>query len=200
MAFLYSPPTAALGTIPRAAPVATTTPNMFVVKLPHHLFPKTSSPMSKISCKVVKYDDRNNPKFTDKLNRRNMLIGLTSVCGAAITFSDGSSILAAPGVCTPSGVENPSCGPLLATNTVDFVFPPTQCTLRAYSSAYSVDEQYKEKFCSAILLMKALPANDPRFTLWEVFVWIACFMINFLFYVLLIDLVGQFNGCYWFVC
>ncbi|CAO2820561.1 unnamed protein product [Amaranthus hypochondriacus] len=163
MAFLYSSPTAAFETIPRAAPVTTTTPNMFAGKLLRHLFPKNFQPTSKISCKIVIYDDCKNSKFTDKLNRRDVLIGLTSMCGAAITLSDGSSTLAAPGVYTPGDVENSNCSPLLATNTIDFVVPPTQSTLRAHPLAYSVDEQYHEKFSRAISLMKALPANDPRF-------------------------------------
>ncbi|CAO2823814.1 unnamed protein product [Amaranthus hypochondriacus] len=167
------------------SPTTTTTTTISATNLSGHLFPKTSQlslsrglglhrPFtSKISCNIVKNDDHESPDINkNKLDRRNMLIGLGGMYGAATTLSDIPLVLAAPiqtpipSACKsadlPSNAENLNCCPPLATNIVDYVVPPTPNTLRVRPPAHLVDDQYKQKFAKAISLMKALPANDPR--------------------------------------
>lgn len=127
--------------------------------------------MPKISCKVDKDElypkTTNDDGNTNKLDRRNMLIGLGSIYGAATTLGGGPATLAAPIItpnptqCGPSDVGL-NCCPPTARNIVDFQLPPQPTTLRVRPPAHLVDDQYLQKFSRAISLMKALPANDPR--------------------------------------
>ncbi|KNA17669.1 hypothetical protein SOVF_077810 [Spinacia oleracea] len=182
MASLYSPTTTTTTT--------TTTTNISAAAgiSHHHLFPKTSQlsisrglgrrrPTSKISCKIGKNNDQNNPKTTNEGNanmfdRRNILIGLGGLYGAATTLGGAPSSLAAPvqtpspNACGPADVPSNApglnCCPPRATSIVDFVLPPAPTTLRVRQPAHLVDAQFREKFNRAITLMKALPASDPR--------------------------------------
>ncbi|KMT04316.1 hypothetical protein BVRB_8g183910 [Beta vulgaris subsp. vulgaris] len=106
------------------------------------------------------------------LDRRNMLIGLGGLYGAATTLGGGPASLAAPvqtpnptacgAADLPSNAQGLNCCPPRATNIVDFVLPPTPNTLRVRPPAHLVDDQYRQKFNRAISLMKALPSTDPR--------------------------------------
>ncbi|XP_074274122.1 polyphenol oxidase, chloroplastic-like [Silene latifolia] len=131
----------------------------------------------KISCKSTK-DDAQNPKTTSnsnennsnitntKFDRRNMLIGLGGLYGAAGTLTAAPETLASPlttdlARCGPA-FNGLNCCPPKATNVIDFKVPPVPNILRVRLAAHLVDEQYKQKFFKAITLMKALPSSDPR--------------------------------------
>jgi len=134
--------------------------------------------MRKITCKVAKNDDQ-NPRTThegntnNRLDRRNMLIGLGGLCGAATTLGGAPASFATP-IATPdlakcgpadlpsNAIGDPNCCPPGATNIIDFTPPSNFSTLKVRPAAHSVDSQYLQKFTRAISLMKALPTSDPR--------------------------------------
>ncbi|XP_021740528.1 polyphenol oxidase, chloroplastic-like [Chenopodium quinoa] len=175
MSSLYSPPT------------TTTTISGATELSHHHVYPKTSQlsisrslgrrPSPKISCKVAKNDDQ-NPKTThnegkaNMFDRRNMLIGIGGLYGAATTLGGAPSTLAAPvqtpnpNACgpadLPSNAQGLNCCPPRTTSIVDFVLPTPPSTLRVRQPAHLVDDEFKEKFTRAMSLMKALPSTDPR--------------------------------------
>ncbi|KAL2931948.1 Polyphenol oxidase chloroplastic [Bienertia sinuspersici] len=164
MASLYSPPT-----------TKTTTTIISNTGIPNPVFPKTSQlsilrgahPQTtrKITCKVAR--NGNNKK----LDRRNILIGLGGLYGAATTLGSEPATLAAPvhtpnpTACGPADVPpnagDLNCCPPTSTNIVDFVLPQVN-TLKVRPPAHSVDNEYLEKFNRAMSLMKALPSSDPR--------------------------------------
>ncbi|KAJ8424017.1 hypothetical protein Cgig2_000795 [Carnegiea gigantea] len=155
------------------------------------LFPKASQlptprgqthPLNKpkLSCNAAKNDGHGPNKSANKeystsnykLDRRNMLIGLGGLYGAATTLGSQPATLAAPiatpelGNCKlptdlPPGVQEFNCCPP-KDKIVDFELPPIPNPLRVRPAAHLVDEKYVEKFSKAIALMKALPADDPR--------------------------------------
>ncbi|KAJ8428988.1 hypothetical protein Cgig2_027717 [Carnegiea gigantea] len=155
------------------------------------LFPKASQlptprgqthPLNKpkLSCNATKNDGHGPNKSVNKeystsnykLDRRNMLIGLGGLYGAATTLGSQPATFAAPiatpelGSCElptdlPPGVQEFNCCPPTA-KIVDFKLPPIPNTLRVRPAAQLVNKEYVEKFSKAIALMKALPTNDPR--------------------------------------
>nr|BAM15848.1 hypothetical protein [Portulaca oleracea] len=153
-------------------------------------FPKTSQlslsrcqtrhASPKISCKATKNDDENPRKIHEdktiankKLDRRNMLIGLGGLYGAATALGSDPTTLAAPitapniAQCGPADLPQDAqgdhnCCPPVAQNIIDFTLPPTPATLKVRPAAHSVDNEYLQKFNRAISLMKALPDTDPR--------------------------------------
>ncbi|KAJ8427593.1 hypothetical protein Cgig2_027714 [Carnegiea gigantea] len=155
------------------------------------LFPKASQlptprgqthPLNKpkLSCNATKNDGHGPNKSVNKeystsnykLDRRNMLIGLGGLYGAATTLGSHPATFAAPiatpelGSCElptdlPPGVPTFNCCPPKA-KIVDFKPPSIPNPLRVRPAAHLVDEKYVEKFSKAIALMKALPPSDPR--------------------------------------
>ena len=152
-------------------------------------FPKTSQfslsrcqtrhAIRKISCKVTKNDDQNPETAHEgdangKLDRRNMLIGLGGLCGAATTLGVAPTTFATPiaapimAQCGPADLPpgaqgDPNCCPPVAQNVVDFSLPSAPPnTVRVRPAAHSVDSEYLQKFTRAISIMRALPDSDPR--------------------------------------
>uniref|UniRef100_A0A803L763 Catechol oxidase n=1 Tax=Chenopodium quinoa TaxID=63459 RepID=A0A803L763_CHEQI len=153
---------------------------------PNSLFSKTLLPpiarnrtrmygcTPKILCKVAKNDDfdHQSPKTTNNiddinnimLDRRNILVGLGSLCGATTTtFTSGSTTLAAPIAMdvTNCDVTGDECCPPIPINILDFK-PPDNQKLRLRPAAHLVDNEYLDKYSKAISLMKKLPEDDPR--------------------------------------
>ncbi|KMT04306.1 hypothetical protein BVRB_8g183810 [Beta vulgaris subsp. vulgaris] len=120
---------------------------------------------SNISCNATNNDESN------KFDRRNLLIGLGGLYGAATTLTSGNATLAAPTApdatqCVPSKIDDGSplqCCPPKPSQFVDFKLPkvnPKQLRLRP--AAHLVDDKYLAKYSKALALMKALPDSDPR--------------------------------------
>ncbi|RVW36500.1 Polyphenol oxidase A1, chloroplastic [Vitis vinifera] len=83
--------------------------------------------------------------------RRNALLGLGGLCGAAATL--GSQSMKALGA--------PVEPPIPMAETVDFVPPPLDEPLRVRRPAHKLDKEYVAKFKEGIAKMKALAADDP---------------------------------------
>ncbi|KAK9757491.1 hypothetical protein RND81_01G165900 [Saponaria officinalis] len=132
-----------------------------------------------VSCEVGKNDISQNPnsnndqEYITKWDRRNLLVRLGGLCGAASTTFTGnpSQLLAAPVAvditdCGPTtditvGPIGLECCPPTPQNIVDFR-PNNNQVLRVRPAAHLVDGKYIEKYSNAINLMKNLPSDDPR--------------------------------------
>ncbi|KAM7503846.1 hypothetical protein LguiB_002750 [Lonicera macranthoides] len=127
----------------------------------------------KVSCKSTN-DDKSSEETSqsNKFDRRNVLLGLGGLYGAA-NMSINRLAVAAPVVapdiskCGPSEysngtVINTDCCPPSATNIIDFKFPKPSEVMRVRPSAHLASDEYVAKFSKAIELMKALPEDDPR--------------------------------------
>nr|XP_043626900.1 polyphenol oxidase, chloroplastic-like [Erigeron canadensis] len=127
-----------------------------------------------ISCKTL--DDNNNNNHNENVNsnkvdRRNMLLGLGGLYGAAATLGSDSLAFAKPIVAPditkcgaadiPQGAKPMNCCPPSASKIIDFKIPPPSAT-RVRPAAHLVSKDYISKFNKAIELMKALPDDDPR--------------------------------------
>ncbi|KAM7498528.1 hypothetical protein LguiA_022942 [Lonicera macranthoides] len=131
---------------------------VFINGKPHHAF--------KVSCKST--DDENNEQTSSsKFDRRNVILGLGGLYGAA-NLSVAAPVVA-PDIskCGPSEysngtVINTDCCPPSATNIIDFKFPKPSEVMRVRPSAHLASDEYVAKFSKAIELMKALPEDDPR--------------------------------------
>nr|BAM15846.1 hypothetical protein [Portulaca oleracea] len=126
----------------------------------------------KISCNAAKKDDQQNPNEQHVLDRRNMLLGLGGLYGAAATFGVAPASLAKPTApaitqCSPDSEELPAnvkvnCCPPMSNNILDFKPSNSSRITRIRPAAHLVDTKYLEKYHKAISLMKALPDSDPR--------------------------------------
>ncbi|XP_021865904.2 polyphenol oxidase I, chloroplastic-like [Spinacia oleracea] len=138
---------------------------------------RTNGLTSIISCKVGGNDDSHSPKRTNSindensfmLNRRNILVGLGSLCGGTTTtFPSGSNTLfAAPVSIDFSSCDSTDdtaghqCCPPTPRNIVDFK-PDSNQVLRLRPAAHLVNDEYLDKYSKAINMMKNLPEDDPR--------------------------------------
>ncbi|KAM7503847.1 hypothetical protein LguiB_002751 [Lonicera macranthoides] len=133
-------------------------------------------PSYNISCKSSSNDNNTSedqaPQST-KFDRRNVLLGLGGLYGAAASFSASNlSAVAAP-IDAPvikdcgsaeirTGVPVPyTCCPPDA-EIIDFQFPPSAWLKRTRPAAHTVSKEYIDKFNRAIGIMKNLPEDDPR--------------------------------------
>ncbi|KAJ0801508.1 putative catechol oxidase [Helianthus annuus] len=145
------------------------------------LFSKTSSTYCfKVSCKSSMDDhSENNPKLIlpmQNVDRRNMLLGLGSLYGAANLTNIGSA-LAYP-ITSPDNISNcvpaedgfipgdavrgnACCPPTTQTTAVPYVLPKFT-KLRVRPAADRLSEEYIAKYQLAIKRMKELPDEDPR--------------------------------------
>ncbi|XP_071706227.1 polyphenol oxidase, chloroplastic-like [Rutidosis leptorrhynchoides] len=124
-----------------------------------------------ISCKTLDNNNNDHQDNSNKVDRRNMLLGLGGLYGAAATMGSNSIAFAnpimAPDVTKcgaadlPQGAQPMSCCPPTASKIIDFKLPPSGPT-RVRPAAHLVDKDYIAKFNKAIELMKALPDDDPR--------------------------------------
>ncbi|CAI9279714.1 unnamed protein product [Lactuca saligna] len=124
-----------------------------------------------VSCKTLD-NDLHHHTNSSKLDRRNVLLGLGGLYGAAANFGSNSLAFADPimgpdiSKCGPAdlpqGAVPTNCCPPYNTKIIDFKLPPQSNPLRVRPAAHLVDKDYVDKFSKAIELMKALPDDDPR--------------------------------------
>ncbi|KAI4296684.1 hypothetical protein L6164_036625 [Bauhinia variegata] len=133
---------------------------------------------SRVACKATK-DDSENPNDTNDtqepnlnmLDRRNVLLGLGGLYGAAATLRNDPFAHAAPiappdiSACgppdLPSGAAPVNCCPPFSSKIIDFK-PPVIAKPKVRPAAHLADEKYKATFNEAVRRMKALPKDDPR--------------------------------------
>ncbi|KAF8413911.1 hypothetical protein HHK36_001907 [Tetracentron sinense] len=131
----------------------------------------------KLSCKARNGDQKptqgsdNGETSPGRMDRRNVLIGLGGMYGAAGLSPDqlafGAPILPPDiSACGPANIsdEGPTvaCCPPLTSKIVDFELPSSSTPLRVRPAAHKVDAKYLAKYSKALSLMKALPDDDPR--------------------------------------
>ncbi|KAJ3698925.1 hypothetical protein LUZ61_002630 [Rhynchospora tenuis] len=123
-----------------------------------------------ISCSAKNQNSQND---NDSLNRRDVLIGLGGLYGAAAAVNTKQAAQAKP-ITTPEitkcgeanlpqGAVPTSCCPPASKKAPKLFNPPGLDTpLRVRPAAHLVDKAYIDKYSEAIRRMKALPADDPR--------------------------------------
>nr|BAM15847.1 hypothetical protein [Portulaca oleracea] len=138
----------------------------------------------KISCKAASNDDNQESSQTqnpanNKLDRRNMLIGLGGLYGAATTLGGASNTFAAPAelvfnkCVNTTGVEAGApercCLPGFEKYKQDTIpvfnvknYPSPALRVRRPAHLVAADKKYMAKFREAIARMRALPDDDPR--------------------------------------
>ncbi|KAM7492470.1 hypothetical protein LguiA_035391 [Lonicera macranthoides] len=133
---------------------------------PHNFITIPKHP-NKISCRASNADQNHSPKKEEKIDRRNVLIGLGGLYGAT-NLSDplALSALVVPdtncGAATlPAGAMPIDCCPPMAT-VLPFEPPSSFDPMRVKQAAHLSSDEYIAKYEKAIRLMKALPADDPR--------------------------------------
>nr|GMD77673.1 catechol oxidase B, chloroplastic-like [Ipomoea batatas] len=131
----------------------------------------------KIRC-AASSEGRENPDSLSeaKLDRRNVLLGLGGLYGA-YNFAAGSNpfALAEPApipnvaTCGPATVSFSDdlvpyscCPPITDTTNVEYYKIPSFSKLNVRPAAHAVDDEYVEKFKTAIQKMKDLPDTDQR--------------------------------------
>ena len=162
--------------------MATISPLSFLSPL--NIVPSTSSEHSKpkrhhdpkVACNANQSDPITNledGKPSHILgNRRDVLIGLGGLCGAATLSNNNPLAMAAPvsppdlTTCgppdLPQGAKPTNCCPSSSTTIIDFKIPTPNQPLRVRPAAHLVNDDYIANYKEAIRLMKALPPNDPR--------------------------------------
>ncbi|KAI8001497.1 hypothetical protein LOK49_LG09G01869 [Camellia lanceoleosa] len=132
----------------------------------------------KVSCKAKDSDPNPTPTSQNtqtslgKFDRRNMLIGLGGLYGAAGLTDTDPPALAAPVTASdlskcgaadlPADVKPTNCCPPKTNKIIEFKLPPPSDILRVRPAAHLADEKYIAKFSKALQLMKSLPDDDPR--------------------------------------
>ncbi|PON96100.1 Polyphenol oxidase [Trema orientale] len=105
-----------------------------------------------------------------KFDRRNVLVGLGGLYGAAGLVSDPFAFadpVLAPDLTKcgaadlPEGALPTNCCPPTSTKIIDFKPPPIS-RLRVRPAAHKADKEFIAKYNRALELMKALPDTDPR--------------------------------------
>lgn len=132
----------------------------------NHLVPRVSSKATNGDQNHASGSKDGQPPL-GKFDRRDMLLGLGGLCGATSVFSDqvGLAEPVEPDVGNCGEIKNPDkkeCCPPPFTHIKDFVLPSSEEPFRLRRAAHLASQDYIEKYCRAIELMKALPDNDPR--------------------------------------
>ncbi|XWS38492.1 hypothetical protein CRYUN_Cryun19dG0135800 [Craigia yunnanensis] len=158
-------------------PPSSTSSNTIPTSITSSFLPKTSQlskarkQKSNFIPKVISCKARNSDQNANKFDRRDVLIGLGGLYGAASLSHDPfaqAAPISAPQLekCghadLPEGAEPTNCCPPVSRKIIDFKPPSSNSPLRVRPAAHLVDDAYIAKFSRAIELMKALPANDPR--------------------------------------
>ncbi|EYU26236.1 hypothetical protein ABFS82_08G199400 [Erythranthe guttata] len=127
-----------------------------------------------ITCKATNNDKNTEP--TQKLDRRNLLLGIGGVYGGAahlLSADNPPAAFAAPitspdiSKCTTGtnlNTQKPldiNCCPPQSAEIIDYQLPPVT-QMRYRPAAHLAGKEYYAKFEKAVALMKALPADDPR--------------------------------------
>ncbi|KAJ8629165.1 hypothetical protein MRB53_022488 [Persea americana] len=133
---------------------------------PHHL-------PQPVSCNSSNNSEKNETQNHGRtIDRRNVLLGMGGLYGAATAFSiDPKKAAAAPvlppdfsqcgAADLPSGATPTNCCPPVQ-KPVPFELPSPSSPMRVRPAAHLADKEYIAKYEKAIALMKALPADDPR--------------------------------------
>ncbi|KAH6780792.1 hypothetical protein C2S52_012029 [Perilla frutescens var. hirtella] len=113
-----------------------------------------------------------NGSKSQKFDRRNLLLGMGGLYGAANLVSTDSSASATPisspdlskcttgtNLNTSEPLEESCCPPL--SQIIDYKLPPV-AKMRVRPAAHLVTKEYVAKYEKATALMKALPDDDPR--------------------------------------
>ncbi|KAF5944447.1 hypothetical protein HYC85_018524 [Camellia sinensis] len=133
----------------------------------------------KVSCSKAKDSDpnltppsQNTQTSLGKFDRRNMLIGLGGLYGAAGLTDTDPPALAAPVTApdlskcgaadVPADAKPTNCCLPKTNKIIEFKLPPPSNILRVRPAAHLADEKYIAKFSKALQLMKSLPDDDPR--------------------------------------
>ncbi|KAF8409312.1 hypothetical protein HHK36_005386 [Tetracentron sinense] len=107
----------------------------------------------------------------ERMDRRNVLIGLGGLYGAAGLSADkyayGAPVMPPDlSKCGPAdlpeGAKPTNCCPPADLNIIDFKLPSKSSPMRVRPAAHLVDEEYLAKYNKAVALAKALPDDDPR--------------------------------------
>ncbi|XP_062162702.1 polyphenol oxidase, chloroplastic-like [Alnus glutinosa] len=131
-----------------------------------------------LACKATKGDQNLTSGSKDgqppqgKFDRRDVLIGLGGLYGAASLPNDPAALAApvsAPDItkCSPATITEGSqtstinCCPTGSTTITDFKIPPNP-PLRVRPVAHLANKDYIAKYNKALQLMKALPDDGPR--------------------------------------
>ncbi|KAK4387197.1 Polyphenol oxidase, chloroplastic [Sesamum angolense] len=153
---------------------------LFSIKPPHSSTYTTRTRRCTWSCKAnnggqnEKHSPQNVETSQGKLDRRNLLLGMGGLYGAAANLvSDRSPALATP-ITSPDlskcstgtnlNTQQPldvNCCPPVSKEIIDYKLPPVG-KMRFRPAAHLAGEDYYAKFEKAVELMKALPPEDPR--------------------------------------
>ncbi|KAF8376716.1 hypothetical protein HHK36_031614 [Tetracentron sinense] len=128
---------------------------------------RNKSSVRKVTCS----NSRDGEGSLGRMDRRNMLIGLGGLYGAAGLSADkfayGAPVMPPDlSKCGPAdlpeGAKPTNCCPPADTKIIDFKLPSKSSPMRVRPAAHLVDEEYLAKYNKAVALMKALPDDDPR--------------------------------------
>ncbi|KAK4398234.1 Polyphenol oxidase II, chloroplastic [Sesamum angolense] len=133
-----------------------------------------------LSCKAKNGGDEqretlgNEETFQGKFDRRNLLVGMGGLYGAANLVSAESSPAFASPISAPDlskctrgtnlNTQQPldvNCCPPLSQKIIDYKLPPIT-KMRFRPAAHLASQEYIAKYEKAVELMKALPEDDPR--------------------------------------
>ncbi|KAL0321004.1 UNVERIFIED_CONTAM: Polyphenol oxidase II, chloroplastic [Sesamum radiatum] len=134
--------------------------------------PKNAKPKRRFSCNAKNDNQNNFQGSNNKFDRRDVLIGLGGLYGAASSINPlGSSAAPIPqpelNTCGPAtninnGQPVPySCCPPINNRIIDFRLPPRPVVFER-PAAHLVNAQYMSRFNLALQRMRSLPASDPR--------------------------------------
>ncbi|KAI3457550.1 hypothetical protein Pfo_014213 [Paulownia fortunei] len=153
-------------------------PNVFA-KPPHFSTHTTRTRHFEVSCNAKnggqnqKDSPPNEETSQGKFDRRNLLVGMGGLYGAANLVSADSPAFATPisapdiSKCTTGtnlNLQQPldvNCCPPLSQQIIDYKLP-TVTTMRFRPAAHLANKAYIAKYEKATELMKALPEDDPR--------------------------------------
>ncbi|KAI3457551.1 hypothetical protein Pfo_014214 [Paulownia fortunei] len=151
----------------------------FLAKPPHFSTHTTRTRQFEVSCNAKnggqnqKDSPPNEETSQGKFDRRNLLLGMGGLYGAANLVSADSPAFATPisapdlSKCTTGTNLNTSqpldvnCCPPLSQKIIDYKLPPVK-TMRFRPAAHLASKEYIAKYEKAVELMKALPDDDPR--------------------------------------
>nr|XP_016433738.1 PREDICTED: polyphenol oxidase E, chloroplastic-like [Nicotiana tabacum] len=136
---------------------------------PSHVFPhKKPNNKFKVSCN--QNNEANNSQ--EKVERRNLLLGLGGIYGAAhlLPYDALASPIPSPTLtqCGTAIIEGDKpvpytcCPPIPEIKDVPYYNPPPVSRFRVRPAAHTVDDEYIAKYNEAYSRMKALPTDDPR--------------------------------------
>ncbi|KAL7129319.1 hypothetical protein ABFS83_13G058700 [Erythranthe nasuta] len=145
------------------------------LKPPHA---KPSHPLHKISCSSTTSQNQNDdtkPQGGKVIDRRNVLLGMGGLYGAANLVSGNTPAASANPILPPEldkcgtatnwfndePLVDINCCPPLTTDIIDYKLPPV-FHMKIRPSAHRVSAEYMYKYNLATDRMKRLPADDPR--------------------------------------